>query len=203
MSSATTHDEGHIDLFPFPVRRFTVDEYHHMIESGLFAAEERVELVEGWIIPKMTRSPNHDMVIELIESALRRRIPEGRRIRLQSALTISDSEPEPDIAVVKGEIRSQRGRHPGPQETALVIEVSDSTLSYDRALKARVYARAGIPVYWVVNLAASQIEVHSNPSGPSAEPAYQSRQIHAASDSVPVIINGLELNPIAVADLLP
>ena len=203
MSIATPPAESLFDDVPFRVRRFTVDEYHRMIDAGLFAAQERVELVEGWIVPKMTRSPDHDMVIELAEAAIRRRLPQGWRIRLQSALTIADSEPEPDLAVVKGEIRSQRGRHPGPLETALVIEVSDSTLVYDHTLKARAYARAAIPCYWIINLVESKIEAYSNPTGLIDQPAYLVRQDHFVGHSLPFQVAGHSLDPIAVTDLLP
>src|SRR5262245_47769905 len=109
------------------LRRFTVDEYHRMLESGVLAGGERSELLEGWIVAKMTRKPPHDTTIELVDEALRGQVPAGWRVRTQSAITTLESEPEPDLAVVRGAIRDHAARHPGPGEIALVIEVADST----------------------------------------------------------------------------
>src|SRR5947209_7411074 len=90
---------------PVPVRRFTVDEYHHMIDAGFFAHDERFELLEGWIVPKMTRHPPHDVAIDLAQDMIRPLLPADWRMRIQSAITTQDSEPEPDIAVVRGSAR--------------------------------------------------------------------------------------------------
>jgi Uma2 family endonuclease len=188
---------------PLPVRRFTVDEYHRMIESGVLQENEPLELLEGWLVPKMTRKPPHDVAVVLVSDALRTRIAQEYHLRIQCAETTSDSEPEPDIAVVSGVARDYTLRHPGPRETALVIEIADSSLSRDRTVKARVYARAGIPVYWIVNLVDSQIEVYTAPTGPSDEPHYQSRRDFHAGDSVPLVIDSTELALIPARDLLP
>src|SRR5579862_9140639 len=83
---------------PFPVRPFTVDEYHRMIDADVLDEGDAVELLEGWIVPKMPRNPPHDATIGLADDALRIRLPAGWHVRLQSAITTSDSEPEPDLA---------------------------------------------------------------------------------------------------------
>jgi Uma2 family endonuclease len=188
---------------PLPVRRFTVDEYHHMIESGVLHDDEPLELLEGWLVPKMTRKPPHDVAVVLASDALRTRIPQGYHLRIQCAETTSDSEPEPDIVVVRGVARDYTSRHPGPNETALVIEVADSSLTRDRSVKARVYARAGIAVYWIVNLVDSQIEVYTAPTGPCDEPRYQSRRDFHPRESAPLLIDGNEIGSIPAQDLLP
>jgi Uma2 family endonuclease len=193
-----------LTLPPFPVKRFTVDEYHRMIDAGVFVDDDRFELLEGWIIPKPTkRTPPHDVTIVLIDERLRALIPAGWRLRNQSAITTRDSEPEPDIAVIRGEARDYLGSHPGPADIALVIEVSDSTLAEDRTLKARLYARAGISTYWIVNVAEGQIEVHADPSGPSSQPSYRERSVVGPEGDVALVIDGREVARVAARDLLP
>src|SRR5689334_16606792 len=85
---------------PILMRRWTVDEYHTMIRAGVFAHDERFELLEGWIVPKMSRNPPHDASMDQTHEEVRSRLPNGWRIRVQSAITTSDSEPEPDLAIV-------------------------------------------------------------------------------------------------------
>ena len=148
---------------PVPVRRFSVDEYHRLIRDGYFDDRERIELLEGWIVPKMTKNPAHDVAIDLGQEVLRGVVPGGWRVRGQSAVTTKDSEPEPDLAVVRGQVRDYRDRHPGPGDMALVVEVADSSLSRDRGLKLRIYAKAGVPVYWIVNLVDGLVEVYTEP----------------------------------------
>jgi Uma2 family endonuclease len=94
-------------------------------------------------------------------------------------------------------------RKPGPQDIALVIEVADSTLRRDRTLKRRLYAAAGIPVYWIVNLVDKQLEVYSHPSGPVKKPDYGERQIFTARDTVGVEIDGRLIAELLVKELLP
>src|SRR5262245_42382805 len=99
---------------PLPVRRFTVAEYHRLIQSWFFADDGRFELLDGWITPKMPRNPPHDSVLDQIEEVLDGLLPAGWRIRGQSAVTLSTSEPEPDIVVVPGMASRYYHSHPGP-----------------------------------------------------------------------------------------
>jgi Uma2 family endonuclease len=186
-----------------PVRRFAVDEYHRMTQMGILTDDDAVELLEGLIVPKMPRNPPHDCAVELAEEAIRPRLPAGWRVRVQSAITTTDSEPEPDVMIVSGSARDHRDRHPGPPELALLVEVSDTTLARDRGEKARLYARAGVVCYWIINLIDRQIEVYTDPSGPDANPSYRHRQDYAAGDSVPLIVAGQAIPQIAGAELLP
>jgi Uma2 family endonuclease len=203
MSVIAPYGLNHFQLPPFPVRRFTVDEYHQMIEKGVLTENDPVELLEGWIVPKMPRKPPHDVTIGLIQAALGPRLPSGWHIRGQSALTLDDSEPEPDIAVVRGSLRTYVDRHPGPDETALVIEAADSSLAHDRVAKGRLFARAGIAIYWVVNLVDSRIEVFSDPSGPDSNPQYRQQKFYHRGELVPLVMEGKEVAAVPVDDLLP
>lgn len=120
----------------------------------------------------------------------------------QEPITTSDSEPEPDVVVVRGERRRYHDRHPGPEDVALVVEIADTTLQRDRTIKKRLYARAGIPRYWIVNLVDRQIEAYAQPRG-GDEADYLDQQIYHISDEMPVTLGDGEVMRIAVRDLLP
>jgi Uma2 family endonuclease len=186
-----------------PLRRFSVDEYHRMIRDGYFAEEEQFELLEGLIVEKMSRDPVHDAAVEIALALLQARVPAGWRVRPQCAATTSDSEPEPDLAVVAGTPRDHLTRHPGPRDIALIVEVSNTSLSGDRTLKARIYARAGVAAYWIVNLIDRQVEVYTDPTGPVPEPSYQRRTDFHAEQAVPLTVAGMQLGEIPVIELLP
>jgi Uma2 family endonuclease len=139
----------------------------------------------------------------LLQHALNPGLPIGWCLRVQSAVTLSDSEPEPDVAVVRGDVRSYVARHPTAVDVGLLIEVSDSTLPGDRADKGRIYARAGLPIYWIVNLVDRQIEVYENPTGPSMTPGYAKQTIVYPGAAVPLVLDGKIATTLAVHDLLP
>jgi Uma2 family endonuclease len=158
-----------------PGKRFSVEEYHRMIAGGVFAEDERYELLDGVITPKMAKNPRHDGTIGLLSELLRPLLPAGCTLRIQSAITTLDSEPEPDIAIVRGAPASWLERHPRAEDIVLVVEVADTSLGRDRVHKGRIYARAGIATYWIVNLRERRLEVHEDPSGPGPEPCYRRR----------------------------
>ncbi len=191
------------ELPPFPVRRFTVAEYHHMVQTGLLTEDEPVELLEGWIVPKVPRNTRHDVTLDLAQEVIRHKLPARWRIRIQSAITTDDSEPEPDLAIVLGPANRYLGHHPGAQDIAALIEVADTSLTHDRKEKGRVYARASVPIYWIINLVDSQVEVYTDPSGPVPAPNYRQRRDYGVNDSVPLVIGGQEIGQIAVRELLP
>jgi hypothetical protein len=188
---------------PCPVKQFTVDQYHRMLDAGLFASDERFELLEGWIVPKMTHNPPHEVALVLAYRILHGKIPSDWHFRIQSAITTAESEPEPDLALVRGDARDYTSRHPGPQDVGLVIEVADSSLAQDRSLKGRLYARAGIPILWIINLGDAKVEVYTDPTGPDPAPRYRRQQDHAGDDSVPLILDGQEVGQVDVRALLP
>jgi Uma2 family endonuclease len=182
-----------------PVRRFTVAEYHRLMDIGVLAEGEKCELIEGWIVPMMSRNPQHDVVLELATDALRIVLPSGWRVRSHSAISGSQSEPEPDLAVVAGKPRDNLDAHPQAPNVALVVEVADSSLKRDRIEKAAAYARFGIAVYWVINLVDGKVEVYREPT----PDGYALRDDYLRGDAVPLEVGGRALAPIAVNDLLP
>jgi Uma2 family endonuclease len=180
-----------------------VDEYRRIGEAGVLTEDDRVELLEGWIVPKVIHNPRHDATIDQAHETLESLLPRGWRIRIQSAITTGESEPEPDLTVVAGRAVSFVSRHPGPAEIALVIEVADSSLTTDREVKGRIYARAGLPVYWIINLIDAVVEVHRDPTGPGPVPAYRTREVFGLGDSIPLAVGGQDLGAIAVRALIP
>lgn len=188
---------------PEPLCRFTVDDYHRMIEAGVLTEDDPVEFLEGWLVVKVVRGSVHDTVIGLINKALGIRLPSACHVRVQMAITTGDSEPEPDLAVVWGAIRDFIDRHPGPDDTALVIEVADSTLERDREIKGRIYANAGIPEYWIVNLTDSTVEVYSEPLRGAPTPSYGNVRSYHAGDFIPLRFKGQFADPIDCREILP
>jgi len=173
--------------------RFSVDQYHAIIRAGILTEDDPVELLEGWLVTKMPKNPKHRVVTHLMRQALENLGAPGWYVDTQEPLTTADSEPEPDVMVVRGETRRYLDRHPGPQDVPLVIEVADSSLQRDRTLKKRLYAAAGILVYWIVNLIDNQIEVYTDPSGPGDQPDYRHQQNYGLTDAIPVVIEGREV----------
>ncbi len=201
----STHTQSPVTTFPVPpvpVRKFTVEEYHRMIQALILTEEDAVELLEGWIVPKMPRNPPHDAILDQAQEVLRNHLPQGWRLRVQSAITTDESEPEPDLVLVPGPANRYRSRHPEPKDVALLVEVADSTLWLDRTVKAKIYAQASIPYYWIINLVNSQIEVYSDPTGPDSQPQYQKRTDYGLADSVSLNLPGQTPVMISVKDLI-
>jgi hypothetical protein len=173
-----------------------------MIETSVLTEDDRVELLEGWIVTKMPHNPRHDAVVSILHRKLRAVLPAERIVRVQSAITLADSESEPGLAIARGSEERYLAAPPAPNDLALVIEVSDSTLESDRVNKARLYARARIAVYWIINLPEAKVEVRTRPRAGKA-PAYHQRRDYAAGESVPLVIAGTVVGSIAARELLP
>jgi Uma2 family endonuclease len=180
-----------------------VDEYHQMIQAGILTEDDPVELLEGWIVIKMPRNPPNDGTVQVAIKVFGRRLPAGWDVRPQLAITTGDSEPEPDLTIVRGDEFSYLTHHPGPADIAVVIEVANTSLTRDRKDKGRLYGRAGIPCYWIINLVDRQIEVYTAPTGPDANPGYLQRQDYDLQAAVPLVLDGQERGLIPVRELLP
>ena len=186
---------------PSPLYRMTVEQYEAMVESGAFKSSDRFHLINGYLVAKMTQNPPHVVADELCGGELLRIIPPGWHLLTAKPIRLPgrDSEPEPDRCVVRGKIRDYEGRHPGPDDIAMVVEIADSSLAEDREMAAAVYGPSGVPVYWIVNVVNRQVEVYSDP-GPQG---YRSRMDFPEGQVVPVVIDGQQLGEIAVDDILP
>ena len=185
------------------ILRLRIDQYHGMIQSGILTDDDFVELLEGWLVFKMSKNPPHRATTRLVRTGLENILPPGWYVDSQEPITLSNSEPEPDIVVVRGDTRQYLDRHPGAEDIAMVIEVSDTTLQRDRTIKKRIYARAGIAIYWIVNLVEEQVEVYSQPIVDVEQPDYSQRLDFGRSAVIPIMIAGREICAIAVNSLLP
>jgi len=183
-------------------RRFTPQQYHRLAEHGILEEGEPVELLEGYLVEKTVRNPPHEAALRRLTIRLPKYLPQGWYLQIQGAVSLGDSEPEPDGALLRGDETTCDGRLPNATDFGIVVEVSDSSLAFDRTDKARIYARGGIPHYWIVNVAEARIEVFSDPRPGSAPPAYARRTDYAIGMSVPVVLDGANCGSIAVADLL-
>jgi Uma2 family endonuclease len=185
-----------------PFWRWSVEQYHEMVRTGIIAEDDPVELLDGWLVKKMTKSPLHRLVTYLLRETLRRHIPEGWYVDSQEPVTLAASEPEPDVVLVRGNPRDYGDRHPGPGDVALVAEVSDSALPRDRVFKKSLYAAAGISVYWVVNLVDRRLEVYSDCTRSASDADYARCDCYAVEDKVPLVVDGQILAEILLREIL-
>ncbi|HWG42577.1 MAG TPA: Uma2 family endonuclease [Gemmataceae bacterium] len=200
-SPAPPSDEQAAEHIPL-LYRFSVEQYEKMLETAVLSSADRVELIEGIVVQKMTQHPPHAVAIDYTMDALRSLLPEGWRLREQKPIKLSDSEPEPDLIIVRGPLQRYETRHPRPADIAVVIEVADTSLEGDRGDKGRMYARARISVYWIINLNERQIEVYTEPKG-GKSPAYRRRTDYGMDTRVPLVMEGREVNSVSVSDFLP
>ena len=179
---------------PPKTHRWTRQEYHDLADAGFLGEGDPIELIEGEIIQMSPQNTPHAVAIRLVHDVLRRVFPEDRYlVHDQLPLALSpDSEPEPDVSVIEGHPRDFLDDH--PSSAALVVEVADASLQFDRTRKRPLYARHDLPEYWIVNLVDRQLEVHWGPTGES----YTETTVHTADETV-----SLRDQSVAVSDLLP
>ncbi len=142
-----------------PLWRLSVGRYHEMVRHGILTEDDEVELLDGLLVSKMTKSTAHRVAKLLAQNSLAKVVPEGWYVDSQDAITLANSEPEPDVMVIRGQPRDYLEHHPLAGDLALVVEVSDSSLHHDQGFKKEIYAAAAIPVYWIINLIDRQVAV--------------------------------------------
>jgi Uma2 family endonuclease len=174
-------------------------DYYRMAEAGLLA-HHRVELIEGQVMEMAPVGSVHATMVTVVADVLQRVAGQGYFVRVQQPFVVSDlSEPEPDIALIAGHPRDYLDNH--PTTAILLVEVADTSLTYDREVKALLYANAHVPEYWIINLHRAQVERYRNPEPDPLEPGkyrYTSHQVVTAQDEVDVLGT-----VIAVKELLP
>lgn len=190
------------DLPALPIYRLSVDQYHQMIEQRIFDEDDAVELLAGWVALKMPRTPLHESVIRRIRRLLEARVEPEWMVDTQTPIELADSEPEPDLSIVRPADDDYAHGHPKANDIGLLIEVAQTTLKTNRGLKLQIYAAGGIPEYWIVNLVDEQIEVYRTPSVVNGQPTYVDRQDFKAGSSVPLILGGKSYEPIPIGDVL-
>ena len=189
--------------YPIRNRHWTRKEYDELIKSGFFVEDEPIELLGGQLIVAEPKGSPHATAVALTVEALRAAFGPGWLVRVQDPIALdAESEPEPDVAVVLGHARDYLAEHPA--RPALLVEVAESSLAFDRDHKGGLYARAGVADYWIVNLADAVLEVYRRPA------LDRSAQFGRRYLDVQALRRGSAIAPlarpdvtVAVADLLP
>ena len=172
------------------------EKYDRAIEAGVFDAEDRLELIEGRLLAMTPQGSRHAAIVDQAGDVLREAFGAGFRVRIQCPLAAGDdSEPEPDLAVVPGRARDYLDAH--PTSALLVVEVSDVSLRRDRSIKQRLYARHGIPEYWILALPDARLEVYRDPTATG----YRTVLMRRAGETIAPLARPAAT--IAVDDLLP
>jgi Uma2 family endonuclease len=175
------------------LHRLSLDEYHRLIEAGGFDEDARIELIDGLLLDMSPKTAEHENAIAWLNERLVLTVDlERYEVRVASAMTVDPSEPEPDLIVIERD--APRPYHPGT--ASLVIEVAVSSQRRDLRVKPRIYARAGVPLYWVIDLDGRRAVVHAEPEPErygSVEVIGPDGELTAAHIGVP---------PIAVSDVL-
>jgi Uma2 family endonuclease len=175
-----------------------------MIETGVLSEDDRVELIDGLILEMSPIGDSHCYVVQELMLVLQGLTSGTWEIFPQQPVALPKSVPLPDISVARGTNANYKDHRPRPGEIGLIIEVADSSLELDRRVKSQIYAAAGVPDYWIVNLPERQIEVHRDPrAADSGIVAYQSREVVPATGKVELVLDGRRFGEIAVAAILP
>ena len=196
---------------PAMIEPLSVEQYHQMIATGILREGDSIELIDGILIRKdradtggdpMSYGVRHGFAVVGMQECLADVKGAGCHVRSQVPVTIGGTqEPEPDIGVIRGPRRAFADRHPGPADIVALIEVSDSSLTFDRTTKQRLYANAAIPIYWIVNLVDKQIEVYHDPL--PGDGKYASRTDYQVGQVATLVLGPGAIIEVAVADVLP
>jgi Uma2 family endonuclease len=179
-----------------------------MVEHGLLTKYDKIELLDGLMVEKMTKGGPHVMSTYYVGEALRALQLAGFHVKTEAPIALPTgprgraSVPEPDVSVVRGTARDYPKDEPGPQDVPLVAEVADSSVREDREGLAR-YAWSKITVAWIVNLVDRCVEVYSEPTGPADPAKYDTVKVYGPDDRIPVVIDGRLVGQVAVKELLP
>lgn len=179
------------------LRLLSVHDYHHMVEAGVLAPDERVELIAGQLYKMAAKGTAHSAAVTRIERVLKARLGDRVLLRFQDPIQLGDySEPEPDVAVVTVDPLDYEDHHPTPSGVYLLIEVADTTLKRDRELKAPAYAQSGIQDYWILDVNQRQLYVFRSPNATG----YASEVVLSEADAIsPLVFSDCR---IMVRDLL-
>jgi Uma2 family endonuclease len=169
--------------------KWSVNDYHRMIETGILS-HRQVELLAGEIVEMASEGPLHRYTVTEAVKYLRSRLGDLAEIQEAHPITLSDSEPEPDLAIVHPPNARYKTRHPGAEEIFWLIEIADSTLDKDLGSKQKIYAQANIPEYWVMNVQQQQIIVLRDPQADT----YQSQQRYTHGTIAAIAFPAIELS---------
>ncbi len=183
----------------FPIYRFTIRQFERMVEHGVLGKDDRVELFDGWIVPKYSQSPPHCYKRTVLESWFREILGAGWWILPRSSLVVGRSVFEPDLMLLREGTTFGR-RWPRAKEASLVIEIADIEVPRDCGYKLARYAGAGVTNYWIVNIPDRRVEVYSKPEA-GRKRGYRKRTDYVSGDLLPLVLDGKKLGAIAVSEL--
>jgi Uma2 family endonuclease len=165
------------------MQRITVEAYHQMISLGILTENDHVELIRGELIQRVPTSVREAASILRLNHWLIPRVDENAIVSVHNPIHLDDSEPEPDLALLRWQADFYKSGKPRPADVLLVIEVADSTLEFDREVKRDLYAEAGIPEFWIVNLVEGCVEIHRQAT---PEGVYLSHQTARKGDQLEI-----------------
>lgn len=185
------------------LKRWTRKEYEQLVEQEFFTRKDRIELIDGLLVVAEPQSAYHYTTIRFVARVLAQTFGAGWDVRTEAPVALDDnSVPEPDVAVVRGELLDYLTAH--PSDPVLVVEVSLSSVALDRRHKSSLYARAGRPEYWIVDLVNRRLEVRREPVASTTAPyGWDYGQVQVLSGAESVSPLAAPSARIAVADLLP
>ncbi|KYC39699.1 hypothetical protein WA1_30685 [Scytonema hofmannii PCC 7110] len=171
-------------------KRFTLTDFHRLMELGFLTEDDRVELIRGELIQMAAKGTRHSVCNTKLSKELERLLGDRAVVRVQEPIILlPNSEPEPDVAIARGQADDYLSNHPQPEDIFLVIEVADSSIDYDQSRKLELYAENGIKDYWIVNLVANQLECYSQPYlNEQGKYGYRLKQIALRHESVAVTV---------------
>lgn len=181
-----------------PRFRWSVDDYEKMIKHGILTENHKVELIRGEIVPKMPIGDPHAACVKRLNRLFYSLAGNLATMSVQDPIRLTDSEPEPDFAVLVQRSDDYASGKPRPADVLLVVEVADSTVDFDREVKGPLYAENGIAEYWIVNLVDRCVEVHRDPR---PDGTYSCTRSVPAGDTISLAL--LPAVSVAVADIIP
>lgn len=178
--------------------KLSVGDYERMIQAGILAETDRVELIRGEIIEKMPINPRHGSAVKRLNRWFSTNLGDQAVIGVQDPVRLPDSEPEPDLSILRWREDQYAARHPQPEDVLLLIEVADSSLEFDREIKLPLYAEAGIVEFWILNLIDQQLEVHCDPQ---PDGTFGQHSVFKPGEEIQLLT--MPAVRLAVADVLP
>ncbi len=174
-------------MHPPTAKRFTVAEYHQLTDWGFFQGGDRVELIRGELVYMAAKGTPHEVCLTKLLRILPQMVGDRVTLRCQSPIMLPDSEPEPDFSLLKNRADDYLNAHPAPADVLLVIEIADSSFSYDQDTKLSLYARDQIPHYWIFNLLDQGLETYSEPYPISSDRGgYRSKRVFMPHETLPL-----------------
>ena len=187
---------------PYTTWRFTVEDYHRLAEAGILGEDDRVELIEGDLVMSSPISSRHAACVKRLNALFNAALQGRAIVGVQDPLRLGEhSEPEPDLMLLRPREDFYRDAHPGPEDVYLVIEVSETSLAYDREVKLPLYARFGVPEVWLVNLVEDRLEVYRTPRGGSYTHKAVYTQGRVAPQAFPDLDLDLDVTTILMRDV--